>query len=365
MTQQIAFILKLRGISALLVMLYHHCQFFWMNQDFCGRLAHHSPVTAMPWIAGFLESLPINLGNLGVAIFFLISGFLMPGAAQNKTRLEFLKRRIWRIWPAYVIALLLTIALVCVSERHNQQLLSFPWSIDHIAASLFLVRDIGGYPFIDGIVWTLEIEIKFYLLCFIARTWLVEKPIKFILLVIILAVLSLVLMNCRYFIEINFVERLIRIFFKTMKYICFMGLGCLLSYVCQKKIITKKAFVYSLILATLYFGYFICARNYAAQWKEMVSYSVAYLLFTVCYVLKEKFLNRGTMAYIGKISYSLYLVHGVPGFVVMYWMTSQNTGLLFTILATVFCLLLVASMFYILAEIKLKDLCKFHFFNKT
>jgi peptidoglycan/LPS O-acetylase OafA/YrhL len=350
MTQQIAFILKLRGLSALLVMFYHHCHFFWMNQDFCGRLAHHPPIADTPWIAKFLESLPINFGNLGVAVFFLISGFLMPIAAQNKPRLEFLQRRIWRIWPVYVIALLLTMSLIYVSARHNQQLLSFPWSIDHIAASLFLVRDLGGYPFIDGIVWTLEIEIKFYLLCFIARTWLVEKPIKFILLVIILAVLSLVLMNCRYFIEINFVERLIRIFFKTMKYICFMGLGCLLSYVCQKKIITKKAFVYSLILATLYFGYFICARNYAAQWKEMVSYSVAYLLFTTCYVLKEKFLNRGTMAYIGKISYSLYLVHGVPGFVVIYWIISRDIKPFTAIITALFCLLFIAKVFYWLVE---------------
>jgi len=70
MQQQITFILKLRGISALLVLFYHHCHFFWLNQDFCGRLAQHAPIATIPGIARFLESLPINLGNLGVAIFF-------------------------------------------------------------------------------------------------------------------------------------------------------------------------------------------------------------------------------------------------------------------------------------------------------
>jgi peptidoglycan/LPS O-acetylase OafA/YrhL len=274
----------------------------------------------------------------------------MPIAAQNKTRLEFLLRRIWRIWPAYVIALLLTISLVYVSARHNQQLLSFPWSIDHIAASLLLVRDIGGYPFIDGIVWTLEIEMKFYLLCCIARSWLAEKPTKFILLIAALTALSLVLISHRNLIEINFVERPIRVFFKTIKYICFMGLGCLLGYVCQKKITTRKAFVYSLILAVLYFGYFIHTGNHTVEWKEIVSYSLAYLLFTTCYALREKFLNRGIIAYIGKISYSLYLVHGVPGFVMMYWLIDQRIQPIIAIVTAIICLFPLTIVFYQLVE---------------
>lgn len=350
MTQRIAFILKLRGISALLVMFYHHCHFFWMNQDFCGRLAHRPLIADIPWIAKFLESLPINFGNLGVAIFFLISGFLMPIAAQNKTRLDFLKRRLWRIWPAYVIALLLTMFLVYLSSRNNQYPSFFSWSHGHIATSLFLIRDIGGYPLIDGIVWTLEIEIKFYLLCFITRTWLVEKPIKFILLIIILALLSLVLMNYRHFIETVFIERPMRIFFKTMKFVCFMGLGCLLSYIYQKKITIRKTFIYSLILAVLYFGHFIHTGKHAVEWKEIVSYSLAYLLFATCYALREKFLNSGIMAYIGKISYSLYLVHGVPGFVMIYWIISQDIKPFTAIIITIFCLLLVAKVFYWLVE---------------
>lgn len=299
MKQQIAFILKLRGVSALLVMVYHYCHFFWMNQSFCGKLANHPPVTDVPWIAKFLESLPINLGNLGVAVFFLISGFLMPIAAQNKTRLEFIKRRIWRIWPTYMIALLLTMLLVYLSSKNNQQALSFPWSIGHIAASLFLVRDIGGYSFIDGIVWTLEIEIKFYLLCCIAHSWLVEKPVKFILLIAGIFLLSIALMKCKNFTGISYVginpvemfhvERLIQLFFKTMKFVCFMGLGCLINYVYQEKMTVRKAFVYSLVLTVFYLEYFIYSRSCTMQRKEVASYGLAYLLFTTCYVLSTEF----------------------------------------------------------------------------
>lgn len=139
MKQQIAFILKLRGVSALLVMVYHYCHFFWMNQSFCGKLANHHSIDNIPWIANCLELLPINLGDFGVAVFFLISGFLMPIIVQNRSRLDFIKRRVWRIWPSYVISLLLTMFLVYLSSKHNQR--PFPWGIDHIAASLFLIRD--------------------------------------------------------------------------------------------------------------------------------------------------------------------------------------------------------------------------------
>jgi peptidoglycan/LPS O-acetylase OafA/YrhL len=262
-------------------------------------------------------------------------------------------------------------ALVYVSSRYNQhrQIFSFPlpslpWSMGHIVASLFLVRDIGGYPFIDGIVWTLEIEIKFYLLCCIARTWLVEKPVKFVLLIIVLAALSFVLMKCKSLIEINFIERLVQIFFKTMKFVCFMGLGCFLSYVHQKKITARKAFMYSLILAMLYFEYFIDAKNYAVQWKEIASYGLAYLLFIGCYALKGKIPNQGVMAHIGKTSYSLYLVHGVPGFIMMYWMINQRIHPVVAIVTAFFCLLLMASVFYLLIEINIVQLLTTKEINK-
>ena len=166
------------------------------------------------------------------------------------------------------------------------------------------------------------------------------------MLITVLAILSLVLMECKSIIEISLIKRLIEIFFKTMKYICFIGLGCLLSYVYQKKITTRKAFIYSLILTVSYFGYFVCAGNYAAQRKEIMSYSLAYILFTTCYALRENFLKQGIMAYMGNISYSLYLVHGVPGFVMIYWLMSRNIKLLIAIATTIGCLFLVTIVFY-------------------
>lgn len=344
MKHQIVFLHQLRGISALLVVIYHHCHFFWQNQVFCGRLANHYPISDLPWIAKFLDAMPVNLGDLGVATFFLISGFLMPIVGQDKTRKSFLLRRILRIWPPYIMSLLWTLA--CVYFYSKCSLSAFPWGFDHVIASLFLMRDIGGYPFIDGIVWTLEIEIKFYLLCCLALPWLVKKPTKFILLIIGLSCLSFALAWNGNFVGINRAERLASTFLEVMKFICFIGLGAVMSYVYQGKMKNVTACVSSIGLWILYCMHLIFSKYHSVEWKGLVSYAVAYSVFILCYRLRGKFSRGGITGYIGNISYSLYLVHGVPGFVLMYLAMDYGMQPLGAIITALCYSILMGCLFY-------------------
>ena len=62
-----------------------------------------------------------NLGGVGVDIFFIISGFIMPyiiygglykyGMTPKLTPLGFIKRRITRIWPLYLVATLVVVLI--------------------------------------------------------------------------------------------------------------------------------------------------------------------------------------------------------------------------------------------------------------
>ena len=55
-----------------------------------------------------------SLGHTGVALFFLVSGFVIPGAFDARTRWAFVVSRAWRLWPTYAAGLTLTIAaLAC------------------------------------------------------------------------------------------------------------------------------------------------------------------------------------------------------------------------------------------------------------
>lgn len=171
-------------------------------------------------------------------------------------------------------------------------------------------------------------------------------------MIIGLVLLSFVLVEYNGFIEINCIERLARLFFKTMHFICFIGFGSIVSYFYQGKMDKKMAIICSMGLVILYLGYFVYIGKYATQWKTILSYGSAYVLFVTCYVLRSKFSKQGMMGYLGHISYSLYLVHGVPGFIMMYWMIDHGIEPLLAISTAIFCLLLIANMFYWLVENK-------------
>ena len=40
-------------------------------------------------------------GYLGVELFFMISGFVILYSTQNRSALDFAKRRFWRLYPMY------------------------------------------------------------------------------------------------------------------------------------------------------------------------------------------------------------------------------------------------------------------------
>src|ERR1700685_485915 len=56
-----------------------------------------------------LVALPLNLGSLGVAIFFVVSGFCihLSFQQQGKRYSDFFIRRFFRIYPAYLAAVFL------------------------------------------------------------------------------------------------------------------------------------------------------------------------------------------------------------------------------------------------------------------
>ena len=101
----------------------------------------------------------LNRGHLGVDLFFVLSGCVITNSALQNSPIAFAKNRFTRLFPAYFISSLVTIALYGLAGGNRGILLGFYW--------------LTGFPLIFssrpyiGPAWTLHHEILFYVLVYL------------------------------------------------------------------------------------------------------------------------------------------------------------------------------------------------------
>lgn len=98
-------------------------------------------------------------GVYGVHLFFLISGFVIADSARGRTAGQFVVSRAIRLFPAYWVAMIITTLVVngWGSEAMRVTPLQF-------LANTTMVPAAFGQPAVDGVYWTLTVELTFYFL---------------------------------------------------------------------------------------------------------------------------------------------------------------------------------------------------------
>ncbi len=100
-----------------------------------------------------------HYGNIGVPLFFIISGFVILNSAWNRTPIKFLASRVGRLYPAFWTACTLT-ALIIAFGPSDRYTVSFQkWMMN-----LSMFSEAYGVDYVDGVYWTLTIELAFYLM---------------------------------------------------------------------------------------------------------------------------------------------------------------------------------------------------------
>ena len=153
---------QLRGVAALAVACSHLIGVFWVLRDFAA-LATATPVQPgpNPPLVALVSHPWFNLGPFGVGVFFLISGLVIPFSLQRHSGGGFLLARLLRIYPTYVAALLIEVAVVYGNGMFWQR--PFPYDAWTVVANCLLIQDLVGRPSIDLVNWTLCVELRFYL----------------------------------------------------------------------------------------------------------------------------------------------------------------------------------------------------------
>jgi peptidoglycan/LPS O-acetylase OafA/YrhL len=153
----------LRGIAVLLVLWYHVWEISWW-----------SPGPALDFIPA--------TGFIGVHLFFFLSGFviaypfvraIVTGRAQPSWR-EFAWRRFIKIVPSYVLSIAVAYAIGYAQQQPYAS--TVPDLVTHL---LFIHTWFPArYGTIDGVLWTLSVEVEFYCIfpliwwCFRRRPWI-------------------------------------------------------------------------------------------------------------------------------------------------------------------------------------------------
>ncbi len=150
-SDRLRYIDALRAIAALLVVWLHAASTFAMT----------SPETAAT--GRWFTAIPgyIDVGHVGVVVFFLISGFVIPFSILPDRAApvgSFAIKRILRIYPAYWLSVPLA-ALVVFWIWGTQ------FTTRELLVNLTLMQDLFGVRSAEGVYWTLLVELAFYALC--------------------------------------------------------------------------------------------------------------------------------------------------------------------------------------------------------
>ena len=132
----------LRFVAALAVVLFHYSG-KW-GADAASPLLHTPAREALKY------------GYLGVQLFFMISGFVIPMSMAGIGTRRFLAARFLRLWPAFLICCSLT-ALALLAEPRGA-----PLTCIRYLANLTMAPALLRQEALDAVYWTLLIELKFY-----------------------------------------------------------------------------------------------------------------------------------------------------------------------------------------------------------
>lgn len=269
----------LRGIAALAVVVYHYSTRY--AEMF--PAAHHIPFR-------------LAIGHHAVLLFFAISGFVIAFSLEGSARLpDFAVKRFARLYPAYWGAMLLTLAV-----EYWGQIAVLDVSPADIAANVTMLESFAFLPTVDGVYWTLSLELGFYV-C-MAALWRVGAMRR--IEPVLLGWLALAWLASGWQ---GMPTRLIMVL--VLDYIPFFAIGILAYRVWSGKRRWRDQAPYVLALLM------------TAGWLDGVETLGAALLliglFAALLAGKLRFLCTPPLLWLGTVSYSLYLVHHNIGFTIM------------------------------------------------
>lgn len=327
----------LRGVAALMVAYLHFSRYF---------LRENIVTFGFEYELFFFFNNYIDLGKVGVLIFFAISGIVIPYSLSkggtNPIK-RFVVSRLARLYPIYWLSIP---AGIFAYWYLQDKVISY----ETILINITMLQQFILVENVMGLYWTLQIELIFYGLCVLLYfiKWL-DAPKKLFGIAIGFVFCAIVASWFRYDMQIQIP---IALFLALV----FMFWGAIWrDYLIKQDQQSKR---YSIIIFTIMFlampiisflGYNQDLGFGETWYRYLLSYYTAMFLlivFTLFVRIRGQF-----FVWLGRISYSVYLFHGVVFITFMHligndFIVNSNMPIHFYIAAAILLTLLLANTTY-------------------
>lgn len=273
----------LRGLAAISVVLFH---FTYGYDGWLGILSD--------------EKFYFRHGNLGVHLFFIISGFVIfMTLDKTKKSASFIVSRFSRLFPAYWTAIILTVFITTILSVPFQQGI---YSLKQVLFNFTMLQFWLRIKDVDNVYWTLAVELTFYF-----WIWIVFKFRK----------LNHAELLCLFWLLMSISFKAFAIPFGNYINIILilnhapLFIGGITFYLLKNK--GFKLFHHLLISVSLAAEIYILS-----SFTQSLFITFFYLVFYLFVYGKLKILSNKILLFFGSISYSLYLLHQNIGHAIIY-----------------------------------------------
>lgn len=276
----------LRGLAAVAVMVYHFTFLYGKNLGHLDQPAFQ-----------------LTFGHYGVQLFFMISGFVIfMTLEKTRTASDFVVSRFSRLYPAYWAAIAISALFVYTIGLSSQRI-----PLVDLAANLTMFQQLLHFRHLDGSYWTLQVELLFYAQMLF---WFLAGQLKRMPWIIAAWLLTVLLYQGLPAFGVHVSWTLGQLL--ILEHIPFFGLG-ILFYRLHKQRGADGQWVNHLMIAAC-LGVIAVTQPAARLTVALICTGVFYL-FTHA---RLTWLRSAPFAFLGAISYSLYLLHQDIGFDVIW-----------------------------------------------
>jgi peptidoglycan/LPS O-acetylase OafA/YrhL len=317
---------SVRGLAALVVVLHHLWQTVLPDQNtfpLAGYAAAAGPLmTAAFWISVSPARL-LFCGHAAVGLFFVLSGFALTKALQSPRQRDyrvFLLRRFFRIYPPFALTILLAAALSWMI--HPQAIPGRDWIDAYwttpvtgslVLGHLAMIESSGYYNSLNSAMWTLVHELRISLVFPLIAVLAFTRPWRVLAAsVAVFALLSITHLTSAAgaLIHTDLLREIAMSVIQTLRYVMFFVLGILMAT--QTEAIGALLRRYRRFRIHLWVAAAVLlAVPYTKGYTEICYAAGAFILLNLSLHSDRAraALRHPALQWLGKVSYSLYLVH--------------------------------------------------------